>query len=283
MPSERLDIDQRTRLESSAGPADRDLRRAAVDLHRARGIAAISDAGAAAHRRDHRRAFRRSQRTSLARTSLAKAVSRFFMPPPLCARTARKFRPAGARACLRSHHRRLAAGSGAARAGRTEIARRFRCRDPAFRGPDGKLIDPESSTGRFIRSSTSPRHAIASCSVSMPARFRTGSRRSASAGIARSHAHQAAAPRTIAGSECAVALRADLRCEGRFLGVMGFGFQVDEFFKAALATAKARLARPSTSIRTTSSSRCSAMRPEGPTASGVRPCSSARWISAAAT
>ncbi len=148
-----------------------------------------------------------------ARTSLAKAVSRFFTPPPLSqGNPLGKF---GAQALGLASDLTTVGWLPEVEPSRAEDALKSLAASgvaaPAFRGPDGKLIDPEKLDRPLY-----PIIDIAPPAQSLRARRRCrlvsgpAARHSQRQGNARSHAHQAAAPRAIAGSECAVALRADL-------------------------------------------------------------------------
>ena len=122
-----------------------------------------------------------------------------------------------------------------------------------------------SSTGRFIRSSISRRRATVSCSASMPARFRIGCPPFVEAKETREVTRTRPLRLVQSPEASALLLYAPIFDEnGRFLGVMGFGFKIDEFFRAALATAQGAVpARPSASIRTTSSEPLFSLRPGG--------------------
>lgn len=176
-----------------------------------------------------------------ARTSLAKTVSRFFVPPPLTqAHPLGNFgkqtlglatdlttigwlpevEPARADDALKS----LAASGVAA---------------PAFRGPDGKLIDPEKLDRPLYPiidiAPTRNRFVLGVDAGSFPDRLR------AIRSAKETHEVTRTRPLRLVQSPEASALllyAPIFNANGGFLGVMGFGFKIDEFFKAALATAR---------------------------------------------
>ena len=177
----------------------------------------------------------------LARASLAKAVSRFFVPPPLDqAYPLSKFgnqalslasdlttfgwlpevEPAHADEALKS-----LADSGVSA--------------PAFRGPDGKIVDPEKLDRPLYPiidiAPTRNRFVLGVDAGSFPDRLLAIRRAKETREVTRTRPL-----RLVQSPEAsALLLYAPIFGEnGGFLGVMGFGFKIDEFFKAALATAK---------------------------------------------
>lgn len=178
----------------------------------------------------------------LARVSLAKAVSRFFEPPPLS-----QPNPLGTFGT-----RALALASDLTTVGWLPEVQPSRATDalaslaasgidaPAFRGPDGKLIDPETlDRPLYPVIDIAPRRnrfVLGVDAASFPDRLAAIQAARETREVTRTRPL-----RLVQSPEAsALLLYAPIFAENsRFLGVMGFGFKVDEFFKAALATAKA--------------------------------------------
>ena len=177
----------------------------------------------------------------LARTSLAKAVARFFVPPPL--EQAHPLGKFGIQALgLASDLTTVGWLPEVEPARADEVLKSLGAsgvQAPAFRGPDGKILDPETLDRPLYPivdiAPTRNRFVLGVDAGSFPDRLR------AIRGARESHEVTRTRPlRLVQSPEAsALLLYAPIFGEGdRFLGVMGFGFKIDEFFKAALATAK---------------------------------------------
>jgi two-component sensor histidine kinase/CHASE1-domain containing sensor protein len=177
----------------------------------------------------------------LARVSLARAVARFFVPPPLSQHD--PLRNFGKQA--------LSLASDLTTVGWLPEVEPARATDalaslaasgidaPAFRGPDGKLVDPEKLDRPLypIIDIAPPRNrsVLGVDAGSFPDRLAAIREARDSREVTRTKPL-----RLVQSPEAsALLLYAPIFAENeRFLGVMGFGFKIDEFFKAALATAK---------------------------------------------
>jgi two-component sensor histidine kinase len=176
-----------------------------------------------------------------ARTSLAKAVSRFFVPPPLV--QGNSLGNFGAQALGLASDLTTVGWLPEVEPARAEDALKSLVASgvaaPAFRGPDGKLIDPEKLDRPLypIIDIAPPRNrfVLGVDAGSFPDRLR------AIRSAKETHEVTRTRPlRLVQSPEAsALLLYAPIFNEsGGFLGVMGFGFKIDEFFKAALATAR---------------------------------------------
>ena len=177
----------------------------------------------------------------LARTSLAKAVARFFVPPPLDrAHPLGKF---GIQALSLASDLTTVGWLPEVEPSRADEALKSLAASgvqaPAFRGPDGKIIDPEKLDRPLYPiidiAPARNRFVLGVDAGSFPDRLE------AIRSAGESHEVTRTKPlRLVQSPEAsALLLYAPVFGEGeRFLGVMGFGFKIDEFFKAALATAK---------------------------------------------
>lgn len=178
----------------------------------------------------------------LARVSLARAVSRFFVPPPIS-----QPNPLG-----NFGTQALSLASDLTTVGWLPEVEPSHATDalmslaasgvdaPAFRGPDGKLVDPEKLDRPLYPvidiAPTRNRFVLGIDAGSFPDRLLAIREAMASREVTRTKPL-----RLVQSPEAsALLLYAPIFAEnGRFLGVMGFGFKIDDFFKAALATAKA--------------------------------------------
>jgi two-component sensor histidine kinase len=178
----------------------------------------------------------------LARLSLARAVSRFFVPPPLSQpNPLGKF---GAQALSLANDLTTVGWLPQVEVSQTtDVLASLAASGidaPAFRGPDGKLIDPEKLDRPLYPvvdiAPARNRFVLGVDAGSFPDRLEAIRKARESHEVTRTKPL-----RLVQSPEAsALLLYAPIFAENdRFLGVMGFGFKIDGFFKAALATAKA--------------------------------------------
>jgi two-component sensor histidine kinase len=178
----------------------------------------------------------------LERANLARTVSRFFTPPPLS--TPAPLGTFGSRALGLAPDLAtvgwLPEVEPARAAEATEALRAAHAPNPALRGADGQPVDPAKlDRPMFPIVDIAPQHnrfVLGLDAGSFPERLE--------AILAAKRSHEVTRTRPLgpvqAPDENALLLYAPIYGENdRFLGVMGFGFGVDELFRTALANTKA--------------------------------------------
>jgi len=185
--------------------------------------------------------FGRVSEHILARSSLAKTVSRFFVPPPLS--TPRALGSFGDRALGLAPDLMtigwLPEVTPEQAAEALQALRAAGVEQPAFRGPNGKPIDPATlQRPMFPIIDIAPeknRFVLGLDAGAFPARLQSILQAKKSHEVTRTR------PLNLVQSpdERALLIYAPIYDEdGSFLGVMGFGFRVDQFFRNALASGR---------------------------------------------
>jgi two-component sensor histidine kinase len=177
----------------------------------------------------------------LARVSVARTVARFFVPPPLS--QPRPLADFGARALALAPDLATIGWLPEVEASRAEEAletlRRSGISDPKLRGADGRPIDPAKLARPLYPildiAPTRNRFVLGVDAGTFPHRLQAIRNARQSRELTRTPPVRLVQ----APDEVALLLYAPIFADnGEFRGVMGFGFKVNEFFRAALTSAK---------------------------------------------